>query len=162
MSENIKQFDLKNLAEGVVQNPAPQSCAEIAALFESLPLRGSLSSPPPTAEQKKAFAMLQEKAKAPTPEEIRYMAEICCTKYHRIRYENRFWPRWETAKALYGQYYEATGCEEVKYILDHFDDFMRLCFKSIDRRQRKDDFELYLKNTSPSTSRDPDSSEWKK
>ena len=51
--------------------------------------------------------------------------------------------------------------EEIKYILDNFDQFKNLCYKSIDNRQRKDNLAPY-KNTDPSTSRDPDSEEWRK
>ena len=63
---------------------------------------------------------------------------------------------------LYRQYYELTGSEEVKYILDNFDEFENLCYKSIARRQRKDDIDPYIDNSPLSISRDPDSEEWKK
>ncbi len=163
MSEQgTKQFDLEALAAAVEKRPVPESCEEIERLFSSLPLKSSLSSPPPTPEQKTAFAMLQEKAKDPTPEEVLYMAEICSDRHHRIRYENRFWPQWETAERLYKQYYELTGSEEIKYVLDNFEQFKKLCISSALKRCRKDDFELHWKGTSPSTSRDPDSDEWKK
>ena len=39
--------------------------------------------------------------------------------------------------------------------------FKNLCYKSIDNRQREDDLAPY-RNTGPSTSRDPDSEEWRK
>lgn len=156
-------FDLNALAEEVVTRQAPEGCEEIARLLSDLPMSGSLSTPSPTNEQKRAFALLEEMAKAPTPEELRYMAEICLAKYHRVRRDGDL-RRWmpQKAQALYGRCYELTGSEEVKYILENFDTFVKLCGKSFDKRQRRDDFELYHKGTSPSTSRDPDSSEWKR
>ena len=42
------------------------------------------------------------------------------------------------------------------------DRFEKLCLKSLSSRQRKDDLAPYIENTNPSTSRDPDSEEWKK
>ena len=91
------------------------------------------------------------------------MAEISLAKYHRIRRDGAL-RRWmpDKAEALYRKYYELTASEEAKYILDNFDMFCRLCGKSFDKRQRADDFELYRKDKAPSTSRDPDSSEWKR
>ena len=91
------------------------------------------------------------------------MAEIGCGKYHRIRRDGDFSCfNSEKALELYRQYYELTGSEEVKYILDNFDEFKNLCYKSIARRQRKDDIDPYIDNSPLSTSRDPDSEEWKK
>lgn len=159
----LKEKDpLERMAEDVVNRPAPAGCEEIARILSGLPMSGSLSTPSPTREQKKAFALLKEKMQAPTPEELRFMAEIHCAKYHRVRRDGdlRCWMP-EKAEALYRRYYELTGSEDVKYVLDHFEAFIRLCSKNLSMRQRADDFELYRKDTSPSTSRDPDSSEWR-
>ena len=57
--------------------------------------------------------------------------------------------------------YEQAALAGIKYILDNFDQFKNLCYKSIDNRQREDDLAPY-RNTGPSTSRDPDSEEWRK
>ena len=91
------------------------------------------------------------------------MAEIGCGKYHRIRRDGDFRgfsP--EKAEELYKQYYELTGSDEVKYILDHFEVFKKLCRDSLLERQNDDDFAPYRNNSTLSTSRDPDSEEWKK
>ena len=97
-----------------------------------------------------------------TKEEILYMAEICCGKYHRIRKDGDF-RNFDSneAKNFYKQYYDMTGSEEVKYILENFDEFKELCLKSILERQRDDDFAPYREDSKLSTSRDPDSEEWK-
>ncbi len=160
--ETQKQWDLKALAEGVETRPAPERCQKIAELLSALPPSGSLSTPSPTSEQKKAFEMLKEILREPTSEELRFMAEIYCAKYHRIRRDGdlRCWMP-QRAEELYQSYYEQTGSEEVKYILDHFDAFCDLCGKRLSRRQRADDFALYYQDTPLSTSPHPDSSEWK-
>lgn len=161
-NQDIKQYDLKALAEDVVNRPAPDSCEEIAKLLRSLPLWNSFINKSPKPEQRKALQLIKEKS-SPTAEELLFMAEIGCGKYHRIRRDGDFSCfDSEKAKELYGQYYELTGSEEVKYILDNFDKFIDLCYKSIARRQRKDDLAPYMDDPSPSTSRDPDSEEWKK
>ena len=91
------------------------------------------------------------------------MAEMGCGKYHRIRRDGDFRGfNPEKAEELYRQYYELTGSEKVKYILDNFEAFVNLCYKSVARRQRKDDLDPYREISRPSTSRDPDSEEWKK
>lgn len=154
------QFDLNALVADVVNNSAPKSCEEIAELLAGLPPKSWVHRQLPTPEQKQAFALLQEKSQAPTLEEIRFIAEICCGKYHRIRSDGWSWPQWEKAKELYGQYYELTGSEEVKYILDNFEKFSQLCYATVSRRQRKDNF-ASVHDGKISTSRDPDSSEWK-
>ena len=90
------------------------------------------------------------------------MAEIGCGKYHRIRSDgdfSSFEP--ENARVLYTQYYELTGSNEAKYILDNFDKFCRLCIESVMERQSDDDFAPYCGSGTVSTSRDPDSDEWK-
>lgn len=159
----INAFDLETLAEEVITRPAPEGCEEIAELLSGLPMSGSLSTPSPTPDQKKAFALLAEKVQAPTPDVLRYMAEIRLAKYHRIRRDGEL-RRWmpKKAEALYRTFYDLTGSEEVRYILDNFDVFVHLCGKHLDKRQREDDFVLYRKDKGPSTSRDPDSSEWKR
>jgi len=160
-----KQFDIKALADAVVTRPAPESCEEIARLLQSLPLWSSFINTSPKPEQKRALALLKEKALSPTAEEILFMADIGLGKYHRIRrdregdFENF---NSKKAETYYRQYYDLTGNEEVKYILDNFDEFKELCYKSIGRRQRKDDIDPYIDNSPLSTSRDPDSEEWKK
>ena len=143
-----EQFDLKALAEDVVKRPAPESCEEIARLLQGLPLWSSFINTSPRPEQKRA---------------LEFIAEIGCGKYHRIRRDGDFSCfNSEKASELYRQYYELTGSEEVKYILDNFDEFKNLCYKSIARRQRKDGIDPYIDNSPLSTSRDPDSEEWKK
>lgn len=160
-----EQFDLKALAEDVVKRPAPESCEEIAQLLSGLPLWSSFINTSPKPEQKRALALLKERFVSPTAEEILFMAEIGCGKYHRIRRDREGdFINFDSNKAqeLYRQYYELTGSEEVKYILDNFEAFVDLCFKSVARRQRKDDLNPYIDKSSISTSRDPDSEEWKK
>lgn len=162
MNEN-KPFDLTVLVQDIVSRPAPESCEEIARLFSGLPLWSSFINTSPRPEQKRALELLKEKALAPTAEEILYMAEIYSGKYHRIRRDGDFsCLDLERARQLYVQYLELTGSKEVKYILDNFDEFKQMCCRSISRRQRKDDIAPYKDNTAPSTSRDPDSSEWRK
>ena len=163
MNDTVTEgFNLEALVKDVINRPAPDTCREIANLLSALPMSGSLGTPSPTPEQKKAFEILNEKMQNPTPDEIRFMAEIYCAKYHRIRRDGdlRCWMP-DRAEVLYKKYYELTHSEEVKYVLDNFDEFIRLCGKSLSKRQRVDDFEIYRKGTAPSTSRDPDSSEWK-
>lgn len=154
--------NIESLALEVITNPAPESCKEIAQLLSNLPPRNSLITQTPTQEQNIAFELLKEKAKNPTAEELLYMAEICSYKYHRIRHINAFWPRWETAEDLYKQNYAITKSEKVKYILDNFNEFIKECNKLISERQRKDDLARYSDSNTLSTSRDPDSDEWKK
>ena len=91
------------------------------------------------------------------------MAQIGCGRYHRIRRDGDFRiMNLEKAEAFYKQYYALTGSEEVKYILDNFDTFVELCRESVAERQRKDELDPYRDISHPSTSRDPDSEEWKK
>ena len=91
------------------------------------------------------------------------MARIGCGRYHRIRRDGDFRiMNLEKAEAFYKQYYALTGSEEVKYILDNFDTFVELCRESVAERQRKDELDPYRDISNPSTSRDPDSEEWKK
>ena len=91
------------------------------------------------------------------------MGEIGCGKYHKIRQDGDF-NGFASAKAkeLYKLYYELTGSEEVKYILNNFDDFANLCYRSYSRRRNRDDRAALRENATLSTSRDPDSEEWKK
>ena len=162
-NQDTKQFDLEALAEEVVTRPAPESCQEIAGLLQSLPLWSSFINTSPKPEQKRALVLLQEKSVSPGAEEILFMAEIACGKYHRIRRDGDFRsfdP--EKAASLYRQYYDLTGNDEAKYILDHFEEFKKLCRDSLLERQNDDDFAPYRKNSTLSTSRDPDSEEWRK
>lgn len=162
-NQEIKQFDIKALAEEVVNRPAPASCEEIAQLLQNLPLWSSFINTSPKPEQKRALELLKEKSVSPTTEEILFMAEIGCGKYHRIRKDGDFCGfDSEKGEELYRQYYEMTGSEEVKYILDNFDKFKKLCLDSLFGRQRDDDYAPYRKDSRLSTSRDPDSEEWKK
>ena len=157
-----EQFNLKELVRGVQKNPVPDSCKEIAELLEGLPTKSWVSRQAPTPEQDKAIYLLQEKLQAPTAEEVRFAAEVASGRYHRIRQTetlSRVQP--QLAKTLYEQYYEMTQCPEVKYILDNFDEFIELCHKSACNREYSDNLAPY-KGTGLSTSRDPDSSEWKK
>lgn len=156
-----EQFDLKLLVEKIVTTPAPDSLEEIAKLLSNLPVKSWVHRQLPTKEQDQAFEMMKEKSLSPTPEEIKFIADVCCGKYHRIRRGNWNWPQFDKGKELYQQFYDLTKCEEIKYILDNFDQFKNLCYKSIDNRQREDDLAPY-RNTGPSTSRDPDSEEWRK
>ncbi len=153
------QSRLRTLADEVVSRPAPDTCQEIAELLEGLPPKSWVHRQAPTPEQNKALALLKAK-ESPTPEELRYMAEICCGKYHRIREDGWSLPQREKAKELYGQYYEITGNPDVKYILDSFDEFLSLCCETVSHRQREDDL-ASVNDGSVSTSRDPDSTEWK-
>lgn len=162
-NQDIKQFDIQALAEEVVNRPAPESCEEIAQLLQSLPLWSSFINTSPKPEQKRALELMKEKSVSPTAEEILFMAEISCGKYHRIRKDGDFSCfNSEKAEELYRQYYELTGSEEVKYILDNFVKFKKLCLDSVLERQRDDDFAPYRNDSHLSTSRDPDSEEWKK
>ena len=162
-NQDIQQFDLQTLAEEVVNRPAPDSCEEIAQLLSNLPLWSSFINTSPKPEQKRALELLKEKSASPTAEEILFMAEMGCGKYHRIRRDGDFSCfNSEKALELYRQYYELTGSEEVKYILDNFDEFKKLCRDSLLERQNDDDFAPYRDNSTLSTSRDPDSEEWKK
>lgn len=158
-----EQFDLKTLAQGVESRPAPKSCEEIAQLLLKLPPWSSFINTSPKPEQKRALELLKEKSVSPTAEELLFMAQIGCGRYHRIRRDGDFsCMDSEKAEEFYGQYYALTGSEEVKYILDNFEAFVNLCYKSVARRQRKDDLDPYREISRPSTSRDPDSEEWKK
>ena len=162
-NQNKKCFSLQSLADEVVTRPAPESCEEIARLLSDLPLWSSFINKTPKPEQKRAYELLTEKSASPTPEEILFMAEIGCGKYHKIRQYGDF-NGFASAKAkeLYKRYYELTGCEEVKYILNNFDDFANLCYRSFSRRRNRDDRAAMRENATLSTSRDPDSEEWKK
>ena len=162
-NQNKKCFSLQSLADEVVTRPAPKSCEEIARLLSDLPLWSSFINKTPKPEQKRAYELLTEKSASPTPEEILFMAEIGCGKYHKIRQDGDF-DGFASAKAkeLYKRYYELTGSEEVKYILNNFDDFANLCYRSFSRRRNRDDRAAMRENATLSTSRDPDSEEWKK
>ena len=156
-------FDLNALAEAVERRPAPASCKEIEQLLLKLPLWSSFINTSPKPEQKRALELLKEKSVSPTAEEILFMAQIGCGRYHRIRKDGDFrCVNVDKALELYRQYYELTGNEEAKYILDHFDAFAELCLRSVAERQRTDELEPYRDISRPSTSRDPDSEEWKK
>ena len=158
-----EQFDLKALARDVESRPAPESCEEIEQLLLNLPPWSSFINTSPKPEQKRALELLKEKSVSPTAEEILFMAQIGCGRYHRIRRDGDFrCVTSDKAEELYKQYYELTGSEEVKYILDNFEAFVNLCYKSVARRQRKDDLDPYRESSHPSTSRDPDNEEWKK
>ncbi len=160
---DVEGFSLQALADEVVTCPAPKSCEEISGLLSDLPLWSSFINTSPKPQQKRALELIKEKSLAPTAEELRFMAEIGCGKYHRIRKDGDF-SCFNSQKALelYEKYYRLTGSEEVKYIIDNFDEFVNLCYKSVARRQRKDDMAPYADSTPLSTSRDPDSEEWKK
>ena len=162
-NQNNKCFSLQSLADEVVTRPAPESCEEIARLLSDLPLWSSFINKTPKPEQKRAYELLKEKSVSPTPEEILFMAEIGCGKYHKIRQDGDF-EGFDSAKAkeLYKQYCELTGGEKVKYILNNFDDFANLCYRSFSRRRNRDDRAAMRENATLSTSRDPDSEEWKK
>ena len=162
-NQNKKCFSLQSLADEVVTRPAPESCEEIARLLSDLPLWSSFINKTPKPEQKRAYELLTEKSASPTPEEILFMAEIGCGKYHKIRQDGDC-DGFASAKAkeLYKRYYELTGSEEVKYILNNFDDFANLCYRSYSRRRNRDDRAALRENATLSTSRDPDSEEWKK
>ena len=162
-NQNKKCFSLQSLADEVVTRPAPESCEEIARLLSDLPLWSSFINKTPKPEQKRAYELLTEKSASPTPEEILFMAEIGCGKYHKIRQDGDF-DGFASAKAkeLYKRYYELTGSEEVTYILNNFDDFVNLCYRSYSRRRNRDDRAALRENATLSTSRDPDSEEWKK
>ena len=164
-NQNNKCFSLQSLADEVVTRPAPESCEEIARLLSDLPLWSSFINTSPKPEQKRALALLKEKEVSPTAEEILFMADIACGKYHRIRRDRECgFSNFESEKAheLYRQYYDLTGNEEIKYILDNFESFTKLCLHNLFERQRDDDLAPYKQNSTPSTSRDPDSDEWKK
>ena len=159
------RVDLNALAEDVANRPAPQGCEEIARLFTNLPLWSSFINTSPKHEQKRALALLKEREVSPTAEEILFMADIACGKYHRIRRDRECgFSNFESEKAheLYKQYYDLTGNEEIKYILDNFESFTKLCLHNLFERQRDDELAPYKQNSNPSTSRDPDSDEWKK
>ena len=162
-NQSKKCFSLQSLADEAVTRPAPESCEEIARLLSDLPLWSSFINKTPKPEQKRAYELLTEKSASPTPEEILFMAEIGCGKYHKIRQDGDF-DGFASAKAkeLYKRYYELTGSEEVKYILNNFDDFANLCYRSYSRRRNRDDRAALRENATLSTSRDPDSEEWKK
>ena len=160
---DVEGFSLQSLADEVVTRPAPKSCEEISGLLSDLPLWSSFINTSPKPQQKRALELIKEKSLAPTAEELRFMAEIGCGKYHKIRQDGDF-DGFASAKAkeLYKRYYELTGSEEVKYILNNFDDFANLCYRSYSRRRNRDDRAALRENATLSTSRDPDSEEWKK
>lgn len=60
------------------------------------------------------------------------------------------------------RYMKAVNKMQVKYILDHFEAFKKLCRDSLLERQNDDDFAPYRNNPTLSASHDPDSEEWKK
>ena len=157
----FKKFDLKKIVEEVVSRPAPASCKEIEDLFLNLPPRNTLIKQTPTENQNKAFQLLKEKIENPTADELRYMAEIYSYKYHRIRPGEGMGGSFELAKHYYGLYYDLTKSPLVKYILDNFDIFSGLIYKSYNKRLRKDDLARYKDDGYLSTSRDIDSTEWK-
>lgn len=159
--EKELEFDLKKLVEEVVSRPAPASCKEIEDLLLNLPPRNTLIKQTPTKEQIKAFELINEKLKNPLPEEILYMAHIYSFKYHRIRPGEGMGGSFELAKHYYGLYYDLTKSPLVKYILDNFDIFSDLIYKSYNKRLRKDDLARYKDDGYLSTSRDVDSTEWK-
>ena len=155
-------FDVKSLVNEAHTRPAPKSCEEIERLFQSLPLWSSFINKSPKPEQKRALELLMEKSASPTAEELLYMAEIACGKYHRIRKDGDFsCLNSDKALELYKKYYELTESAEARFILDNFEEFTTLCYRSISQRQRKDDLAPYIDNSPVSTSRDPDSEEWK-
>lgn len=162
-NQDIKNFDLNALADEVVTRQVPESCKEIAQLLQSLPLWSSFINTSPKPEQKRALELINEKSASPTAEEILFMAEIGCGKYHRIRRDGDFRGfKQEKAEELYRQYYELTGSEEIKFILDNFEEYGKLCLHNYFERQRDDELAPYRDNSPLSTSRDPDSEEWKK
>ena len=162
-NQEIKYFSLQSLVDEVVTRPAPESCEEIAQLLSNLPLWSSFINKSPNPEQKRALELLIEKSASPTAEEILFMAEVGCGKYHKIRKDGDFEGfNSDKAKELYMQYYEQTGSEEVKYILKNFNDFANLCYRSFSRRRNRDDRAALRENATLSISRDPDSEEWKK
>ncbi len=162
-NQNTKCFSLQSLADEVVTRSAPESCEEIARLLSDLPLWSSFINKTPNPEQKRALELIKEKSVSPTTEEILFMAEIGCGKYHKVRKDGDFKGfDSDKAKELYKQYYELTGSEEVKYILDNFDDYVNLCYRSYSRRRNRDDRAALRESATLSTSRDPDSEEWKK
>ena len=126
-----------------------------------MPIWSSFINKTPTPGQKRATALLDEKRRDPTVEELLYLADIYCGKYHRIRKDGEitvFKP--EAAEELYKRYCELTGSDEIKYILNNFERFSRLCGESVLERQANDDREPY-RDGGLSSSRDPDSPEWK-
>jgi len=164
-NQDIKQFNLQTLADEVATRPAPESCEEIARLLTGLPLWSSFINTSPKQTQKKALELIKEKSVSPTAEEVLFLAEIGCGKYHRIRRDRTAdFSGFESEKAreLYKQYYELTGSEEVKFILDNFEEFKKMCLHNYFERQRDDELAPFRENSAPSTSRDPDSEEWKK
>lgn len=164
MSEVKNQvFNLNDLADDVVNRSAPEGCEEIARLLRGLPVWSSFINTSPKPEQKRAMELINQKSVSPSAEEILFLAEIGCGKYHRIRRDGDFVSfKPQKAEELYRRYYELTGSEEVKFILDNFGEFKDLCLKSVLQRQRSDDIAPYIEQSAPSTSRDPDSDEWKK
>ena len=160
---NKEQYDIKELTNKVLYRSVPSGCEEIDTLLSNLPPKSWVSRQLPTEEQNKAFELLEEKLKTPTPEIILYAADICCGRYQRIREGN--WSCFDEKKAemLYKQYYEMTNCSETKYILENFNDFTKLCWRKTSNRQYLDNLAPYHNNNSNlSTSRDPDSDECKK
>ena len=154
-------FDMAALVSELETRPAPESCREIDELLSALPIWSSFINKTPTPEQRRATALLDEKRRDPTVEELLYLADIYCGKYHRIRKDGEvtaFKP--EEAEKLYRRYCELTGSDEIEYILNNFERFSRLCGESVLKRQARDDREPY-RDGGLSSSRDPDSTEWK-
>lgn len=163
MSNQEKKYVLTEIIQNMISRSLPDSCVEIGELLSNLPIWSSFINTSPKPEQKRALQLINEVSISPTTEEILFLADLYSGKYHRIRKDGEFSSRnSEKAKVLYQQYYELTNDEETKYILDHFDEFAKLCWKSIMNRQRHDDYEPYKNDSHLSTSRDPDSNEWKK
>ena len=154
------KYDLNKLVIEQLMRPAPKSCEQIDKLLTNLPIKSMIHHQQPTLKQEEAFELLRQKAITPTLDEIRYFAEICCGKYHRIRKKYINWPKNQKAKELYQQYYQETNFPEIKYIIDNFDQFIKLCMRNEDRRVKKDYMAGY-NDTSLSKSLDPDSKEWK-
>ena len=103
---NNGTFNIESLALEVITNPAPESCKEIAKLLSNLPVKSWVHRQLPTKEQDQAFEMMKEKSLSPTPEEIKFIADVCCGKYHRIRRGNWNWPQFDKGKELYQQFYD--------------------------------------------------------
>ena len=156
------QDELAALAEAVVSRPVPADCQQIDRLLSALPLWSSFINTSPKAEQKQALELIRQISASPTEEQLLYLADIACGRYHRIRRDGDFSNMdWTRAKELYQAYAQRTDSPEAKVILENFEAFFQLCLKSVSRRQRRDDRAPYV-DTPLSTSRDPDSEEWKK
>lgn len=159
----MKEYDLNLLLDQWIHRPIPDSCMEIDQLLSNLPIWSSFINTSPKPEQKRALKLINEKAISPNTEEILFLADLYCGKYHRIRRDGDFTSfQPKKAKEYYLQYHALTNDEKIKYLLDYFDEYEKQCLRSLRRRQNDDDYEPYRNNSYLSTSRDPDSSEWKK